>query len=129
MLAAAQLRDERVRVLLVEDEVFIRIDTAEHLRARGFEVVEAGSADDAVEYVASGERIDVLVTDIRMPGSLDGLDLAARLRAEQPDLPIVVASGSVTMESAASRVGKFISKPYDPRSIAMLITEMLGPAL
>ena len=105
MLPAAQLRDERVRVLLVEDEVFIRIDTAEHLRARGFEVVEAGSADDAVEYVASGERIDVLVTDIRMPGSLDGLDLAARLRAEQPDLPIVVASGSVTMESAASRVG------------------------
>ena len=129
MLPAAQLRDERVRVLLVEDEVFIRIDTAEHLRARGFEVVEAGSADDAVDYVASGERIDVLVTDIRMPGSLDGLALAARLRAEQPDLPIVVASGSVTMESAASRVGKFISKPYDPSSIAKLIAEMLGPAL
>lgn len=129
MLPEAQLGDERVRVLLVEDELFIRLDLAEHLRDLGFEVVEAGSADDAMEYLASGERIEALVTDIRMPGTLNGLDLAAVVRAEQPNLPIVVASGSVAMEGAASRVGKFVSKPYDPKFLAMLIAEMLGSAL
>lgn len=95
----------------------------------GIEVVEASSADDAMDYMSSGERIDALITDIRMPGTLDGLELAGRVRDMQPMLLILVASGSMELESAASRVGRFIRKPYEPRQIAMLIAEMLGPAL
>lgn len=123
-----QQRSERVRVLLVEDEWFIRFDVAEELRGTGFEVVEASTADDAMDYISTGERIDALITDIRMPGTLDGLELAGKARVMQPMLLILVASGSTEFESAASGVGRFISKPYDARQIAMLITEMLGPA-
>nr|GAJ35044.1 nitrogen regulation protein NR [Bradyrhizobium sp. DOA9] len=118
-----------MRVLLVEDEWFIRFDLAEQLRGAGFEVVEASTADDAMEYISSGERIDALITDIRMPGTLDGLELAERVHDMQPMLLILVASGSIELESAASRVGRFIRKPYDPKQIATLIAEMLGPAL
>jgi DNA-binding NtrC family response regulator len=129
MVPQEQLASRRVRILLVEDEFFIRFDVAEQLRDAGFEVIEASAADDAMDYIASGERIDALITDIRMPGTLDGLELAGRVRNMQPMLLILVASGSVELESAASRVGRFISKPYDPKRIAMLIAEMLGPAL
>lgn len=123
-----QQRSERVRVLLVEDEWFIRFDVAEELRGTGFEVVEASTADDAMDYISTGERIDALITDIRMPGTLDGLELAGKARVMQPMLLILVASGSTEFESAASGVDRFISKPYDARQIALLITEMLGPA-
>lgn len=129
MVPQEQLKSDRVRVLLVEDEWFIRFNVAEQLRNEGFEVVEASTADDAMDYIGSGERIDALITDIRMPGTLDGLELAGKLRVMQPMLLILVASGSIELESAASRVGRFISKPYDPKQIAMLIAEMLGPAL
>lgn len=129
MVPQEQLESDRVRVLLVEDEWFIRFDVAEQLRTAGFEVVEASTADEAMDYISSGERVDALITDIRMPGTLDGLELAGKLRVMQPMLLILVASGSVELESAASRVGRFIRKPYDPKQIAMLIAEMLGPAL
>ncbi|MGY3548687.1 CheY-like chemotaxis protein [Bradyrhizobium sp. USDA 4472] len=129
MVPQEQLKSERVRVLLVEDEWFIRFDVAEQLRGVGLEVVEASTADEAMDYIASGERIDALITDVRMPGTLDGLALAGRVRDMQPMLLILVASGSIELESAASRVGRFIRKPYDPKQIAMLIAEMLGPAL
>lgn len=128
MVPQEQLESDRVRVLLVEDEWFIRFDVAEQLRTAGFEVVEASTADEAMDYIASGERVDALITDIRMPGTLDGLELAGKLRVMQPMLLILVASGSVELESAASRVGRFISKPYDPKQIAALIAEMLGSA-
>lgn len=129
MVPQEQLTSQRVKVLLVEDEWFIRCNVAEELREAGLEVVEASTADDAMDYISSGERIDALITDIRMPGTLDGLQLAGKLRAMQPMLLILVASASVELESAASRVGRFISKPYDSKQIAMLIAEMLGPAL
>lgn len=129
MVPQEQPKSERVKVLLVEDEWFIRFDVAEQLRGAGFEVVEASTADDAMDYISSGERIDALLTDIRMPGTLDGLEFAGRVRDLRPMLLILVASGSVELESAASRVGRFIRKPYDPKQVAMLIAEMLGPAL
>ncbi|MGY4234964.1 CheY-like chemotaxis protein [Bradyrhizobium sp. USDA 4449] len=129
MIPREQPKSDRVRVLLVEDEWLIRSYVAEHLRGEGLEVVEASTADDAMDYISSGERIDALITDIRMPGTLDGLELAGRVRDLQPMLLILVASGSIELESAASRVGRFIRKPYDPKQIAMQIAEMLGPAL
>lgn len=125
MVPQEQPKSQLVRVLLVEDEWFIRFNVAEQLRDEGLEVVEAGTADDAMEYIASGERIDALITDIRMPGTIDGLELAGKVRVMQPMLLILVASGSVELESAASRVGRFISKPYNPKQIATMIAEMV----
>src|ERR1700739_2213021 len=66
------------RVLLVEDELFVRMEIAATLRHAGFQVIEAACADAALEFIESGEPIDLVFTDIQTPGILDGLALAAR---------------------------------------------------
>src|SRR5262249_46023715 len=76
----------RARVLVVEDEIFIRLDVSEALRTAGFEVIEAESADDAVGFMEAGEPVDVVFTDVQLPGLLDGFDLANMMRATRPSL-------------------------------------------
>jgi CheY-like chemotaxis protein len=121
-----ELQTGPVRVLLVEDEFLLRMDMADTLRGAGFQVIEAASADDAMHFIASGEPIDLLFTDVQMPGALDGLALAERVRARHPDVPVVVSSGSTDVESKASRLGKFVPKPYEPGRIAGMIGEITG---
>jgi len=114
-----------VRILLVEDEIFLRMDVAASLRNAGFEVIEAARADAALEYVQSGEPVDLLLTDIRTPGDLDGLTLAERVLTRHPDMPVVIASGSSDVESRARNLGEFVPKPYDPQRIARLIATLM----
>lgn len=114
-------QERPARILLVEDEIFIRMDVAATLRKAGFEVIEAARADAALEFVESGEPIDLVFTDVQMPGTLDGLALAELVRARYPMLPILIGSGSWDVEDAASKFGKFIPKPYDPVGVARLI--------
>ncbi len=117
--------ERSVRILLVEDEIFIRMDVAATLRNAGFEVIEAACADAALEYVQSGEPIDLLLTDVQTPGDLDGLALAQRVRARYPTMPVVIVSGSSDVEGPARKLGKFIPKPYDPVAIARLIASSM----
>src|ERR1700756_6014664 len=79
-----------VRVLLVEDELFVRMDIAATLRHAGFQVIEAARADAAMEFIESGERVDLVFTDIQTPGILDGLALAERVRAKYPLLRLII---------------------------------------
>ena len=115
-----------VRVLLVEDETFVRMDVAEILRQAGFEVIEAAKADAAMEFVEAGEWVDVVFTDVQTPGLLSGLGLAERIRAKFPMVPIIITSGNTNIEDAASRFGKFLPKPYPPDGIPNLIAEIVG---
>ena len=73
-------------VLVVEDDVILRYTLAEWLRFEGYEVLEAMSADEAVVIFASILSIDLVVTDIEMPGSMNGLDLAEQIKARFPAL-------------------------------------------
>jgi two-component system, response regulator PdtaR len=114
-----------IRVLLVEDELFVRIDIAATLRHAGFQVIEAACADAAVEFIESGEPIDLVFTDIKTPGSLDGLALAERVRAKYPLMPVLICSGNPELEGAASRLGKFVPKPYEPTGVVRLITSSI----
>jgi CheY-like chemotaxis protein len=79
-------------VLFVEDEALVRLDVADALRLAGYKVVEAGDADEAIAILKSGFRIDLLVTDVKMPGSRDGLELAEVVRQLFPEVRIVVTS-------------------------------------
>lgn len=81
------------RVLLAEDEVLIRLVAAEHLRDEGFEVVEAWDGDEAARLLDGPGRFDVLFTDVRMPGLLDGVDVAMHARRRYPTIPVLVVSG------------------------------------
>lgn len=118
-----------LRILLVEDELFVRMDLAEELRRAGFQIVEAACADAAMEFVETGESVDLVFTDVQTPGVLDGIALAERVRAKFPMMPIIISSGNTELESAASRLGKFVPKPYEPTYVANLIAEAVDPTL
>jgi CheY-like chemotaxis protein len=113
------------RVLLVEDEGVIRLVAGDALQDEGFEVIEAWNGDEAALILDGLDRIDVLFTDIRMPGTLDGLDLAALARRRFPTLPVLIVSGCA--ENLARRLAEmdppaiFMDKSYDLRAIARVL--------
>lgn len=113
-------------VLLVEDEVLISHLVAASLSEHGFIVHETTTADEALRYMSSGGEVDVLFTDVNLPGSINGAELAVRARALRPDLPIVYASGRYQPTDIGVLVPRsvFVSKPYDPDDVGMLLTRL-----
>jgi len=113
-------------VLLVEDEVLISRLVAAALSEHGFIVHETATADEALRYMHAGGGVDVLFTDVNLPGSMNGAELALRARALRPDLPIVYASGRYQSTDIGRLVPRsvFVSKPYDPDDIGMLLTRL-----
>jgi DNA-binding NtrC family response regulator len=105
-------------VLLVEDEALIRVLLAEELTDAGFLVVEAANVDQALEQLQA-THVDLVVTDVRMPGDKDGLDLAAWVHAHCPAVPVMVMSGYVheaVVAGSATCIG-FIRKPFMPAEL------------
>ncbi|ANH02741.1 MULTISPECIES: response regulator [Shinella] len=99
-------------VLVVEDEVLIRLTLVDALQEAGFDVVDTGSADDAVE-IMNEQTIHLLFTDIQLPGKLTGIDLAQRVAERFPDVGIIVASGRIQPTGTDLPPGtKFFSKPF-----------------
>jgi DNA-binding NtrC family response regulator len=101
-------------VLLVEDDVLVRLDLAEELRARGVGVIEAADAEQATRALESGKRVDLVVSDVQMPGAMDGFGLAAWIWLRRPGIKVVLTSAHF---HAARRSGLdgdaiFIEKPY-----------------
>jgi CheY-like chemotaxis protein len=113
-------------VLLVEDEVLISDLVAAALSEHGFLVHETATADEAWRYMHAGGAVDVLFTDINLPGGMDGAQLALRARELRPDLPIVYASGRYQSTDIGKLVPRsvFVSKPYDQVDVGMLLTRL-----
>lgn len=113
-------------VLLAEDEPFIRFDIAEELRLLDCQVIEAGSADEAIDVLKSTARIDLVVTDVRMPGNRDGLDVARAVKQERPGVRVVVMSGHLEPEDEHKHlIDLFFSKPTPSNQLARAIMEMI----
>jgi CheY-like chemotaxis protein len=102
-------------VLIVEDEVLVRLMIADELRSAGYEVIEAANADAALDVLAHVSGVSLVISDIRMPGSMDGLSFAQLVRSKYPATRIVLASGDVT--NVAIDHDGFFYKPYDPRKM------------
>jgi len=117
-----------VSVLVVEDEVLISNLVADVLSASGFLVYEVTTADEALEYIDSGAAIDVLFTDVNLPGGMNGAELATRARQMRPEMPIVYASGRYKLSEIAPLVPRslFMAKPYDPNDVCALLTRLTG---
>ena len=117
-------------VLLVEDEFLISHFVAEELSEYGFTVHESATADDALRYINSGAAVDVLFTDINLPGGIDGTELAIRVRAMRPDLPIVYASGRYAASAPGRMVSRsvFVPKPYRPSEVCTLLARLTDVA-
>jgi len=117
---------QRPSVLVVEDDVLLRLITAEDLRAAGFNVIEASNADEAMTILDSAVSVDLVLTDIRMPGSMDGLALAAFVRQRWPELKVVVASGERPGQAALAVADAFLPKPYDSAAILARLKTLMG---
>lgn len=87
------MSNERVAVLVVEDEVLLRMMMADALTDDGFEVFEAMHAADAIEVLTNTPHVKVIFTDIDMPGDMDGLRLAAFVRDRWPPIKVIITSG------------------------------------
>src|ERR1700709_2157331 len=106
-------QSKRPVVLIVEDELLLRMNAVEMIDAAGFEVVEAANADQAIEILEARRDITVMFTDIQMPGSMDGLKLARAVRGRWPPVKIVATSGHLHIEeNELPEGGRFLPKPY-----------------
>jgi CheY-like chemotaxis protein len=116
------------RVLIVEDEFLIRLTLAEVLSDEGYTVIEAETADEAVKLLQAGPPIDVLLTDIQLPGQLDGKALVRHVRETQPDLPVIFMTGRPDTMDGRSPDAKeiYVAKPYLPSEICTAVRRMLG---
>jgi two-component system, response regulator PdtaR len=112
-------------VLIVEDEFLIRMDAVNMIRAAEFGVVEAANADEAILILEDRPDITVVFTDIHMPGSMDGLKLAAAIRGRWPPIRIVATSGKAKIGRDDLPSGsRFLPKPYSPRQIVATLREL-----
>lgn len=103
------------RVLVVEDEPLVRAMIAESLTGEGFDVTEASCGDEAAGLKNFPDGFDLLLTDVHMPGQLDGLGVAAQARDRNPDLPIVVVTGRPEVKRGVSALQPrcaLVLKPY-----------------
>ncbi len=114
-------------VLVVEDEAIIRMMLVDELEDAGIAVIEADGADAAVAIMSNGATIRAVVTDIRMPGTMDGLGLAVWMRHQAPRIPIIITSGVVTeaeCEGINPAIKRVISKPYSAKKVAALVVAL-----
>ena len=111
-------------VLVVEDEPLLLMMAAEIVEDAGFEAIPAHNADEAILILESRDDISILFTDVRMPGSMDGVRLAAAVRDRWPPIELVVVSGHVTGESELPSGTHFYRKPYVAEKIAASLREL-----
>ncbi len=117
----------RTVVLVVDDEPLIRWSLGDDLRDQGFHVLEASDADEAIATIMGNPEIEAIVTDIDMPGTMDGFRLAAFVRGRWPSIRIIVTSGNWTADNVSVRCcERFVAKPYDPKVVARAIRETIA---
>jgi CheY-like chemotaxis protein len=116
-------------ILLVEDEVLVRLALSDYLQECGFKVYEAGTAAEAVEILKSNEvTIDLVFSDVRMPGEMDGFGLATWIRTHRPGLPVILTSADGRKSEAARELCEnepFFAKPYDVKLVVARIRSLI----
>lgn len=113
-------------VLIVEDEVLIRMSSAAALEDAGFLTLEVGSSAEALEMLLSNSDITLMMTDVRMPGTMDGLGLVELVSRNHPAIRSMVVSGTTSAAEAgnAGALG-YLSKPYMAHSLVLAMNNMV----
>jgi CheY-like chemotaxis protein len=113
-----------MKVLVVEDEPIIRLGMVSSIEDAGYAVIEAANADEAISRLAQDSEVGVVVTDVDMPGSMDGIRLAHYVRRRWPPIQLLVISGKVGVKPGELPEGaRFMSKPYqEPQFINTIET-------
>jgi DNA-binding NtrC family response regulator len=112
-------------VLIVEDDAIQRWFAASMVEDAGFEAIEASNADEAVCILESRKDIRIVFTDINMPGSMDGMKLAACIRDRWPPIEIIITSGEFGEKDVKlPERGLFFPKPFDPDAVSEAMRRM-----
>ena len=115
------------RLLVVEDDPQVLAVTVQVLREMGYEVITAANAQSAIERLEAGEEVDLLFSDVVMPGGCNGVELARRAKAMRPNLKVLLSSGYVGEAAAmAAEAFELIDKPYEQASLAARLAQLLG---
>jgi DNA-binding response OmpR family regulator len=117
-------RAKPATIVLVEDEFLIRVSMADHLRDCGFRVLDAGSAAEAQTLFQSVEPIELMISDVNMPG-MDGIALAQWVRSQFPDVRILLMSGDPANRGRLPGI-TFVEKPSTLESIERLVRKLLS---
>lgn len=114
-------------ILVVEDTEDLRSSVAEYFRIVGFDVVATENAGDALAAIDSGIHVNLVFTDINMPGAMDGVGLARWLSVNRPLLPIILTSGEARPELARSAPHcRFVRKPYSLDALERDIRQLVS---
>jgi CheY-like chemotaxis protein len=115
-------------LLLVEDDFLVRMTLVDALTDAGFEVLEAGDAQEALAVVCDRQDIAAMLTDINLPGGADGFTLARAVRVLRPTLPVVYASGRYGVPEHGRMVegARFLAKPFTPALAAATLRELMA---
>jgi two-component system, response regulator PdtaR len=112
-------------VLIVEDDLWSRMHAADMIVEAGYDVVEAGSADEAIAILEERSDIEIIFTDIQMPGSVDGLKLAKYVSGRWPPIKIIATSGHFSVrEEDLPQGGVFLSKPYTAGAVTRVLLDL-----
>lgn len=119
-------------VLVVEDEVLVRLVIADYLRDCGYRVHEAAGAGEAVLILQSPDvSIDIVFSDVQMPGDMDGFGLARWIRANKPGVQVILTSGverSADIAATLCEAGPLLEKPYPPQDVVERIKQLVAKA-
>jgi CheY-like chemotaxis protein len=116
-------------ILVVEDELFVRLVISEYLRSCGYKVIEAANADEALIVLGHLEiTVDVVFSDIEMPGSIGGFELATWLRTHRPEVDVILTGNVPRAAEAASELCDSgpLTKPYEPQIAENRIRQLMA---
>jgi PAS domain S-box-containing protein len=130
---ASPTADRPASILLVEDQPAVRRLARRILAKQGYHVREAGDAEAALRILADGQRIDLLLTDIVLPGGVSGIELARRARTSWPELKLLYASGHASERARSETAGRLeaplLQKPFHPDELLALVRKVMGEAV
>lgn len=122
-----ETRQSLITIMVVEPEVLIRTTISEYLRGCGYRVIEGVCAQDVHTLIRSGERVDIVFSEVQLPGELSGFALAKSLRQTHPEIDVILTAGIADAAEKSSEIcGQGpIAKPYHPQNVAARIHLLL----
>lgn len=123
-------QDRLSAILVVDDDALVRLTLSGHLQDQGFKVLEASTGDEALAILAApGFAVDLVFTDVMMPGMTDGFALVKWIEENQPKTPVIVTSGDSEKITMARQLGagiQFMPKPYELDELMAQIRRILS---
>ncbi|WP_054004976.1 response regulator [Cypionkella psychrotolerans] len=121
------MKNGRAVVLVVDDSALIRMGAVDLVQSAGYESLEAQDADEAIRILESRDDIDLVFTDVQMPGTMDGIKLAHYIRNRWPPVKLIVASGQAILDESSLPLGsRYFAKPYTDHAITDAMARLLA---